>query len=75
MAAHTKGIVMIVQTSAGKFYKVSEITELKGLDHCWEGIPVKKSKGQWVLTAAATRKAQGFAGELVRKAGCTVVEA
>jgi len=66
---------MIVQTSAGQFYLVSEVTSVEGLDHCWEGIPVKKSKGSWVLTAAAARKAQGFAGELVRKAGCRVVEA
>lgn len=66
---------MIIETSTNRFYRVSEITDIEGLTHCWEGVPVKKSRGQWVLTAAAARKAEGFAGELVRKAGCRIVDA
>ena len=63
---------MIIETSANQFYRVTDAGP--GLDHCWMGVPVKLAKGEWVLTAKAAKKPQGKSGELVRKAGCRVVQ-
>lgn len=65
---------MIVETSDNRFYRVTETGD-PNLAHVWYGIPVRKVKGEWVLTAAATRKPQGKAAILVRKAATRVVEA
>jgi hypothetical protein len=68
---------MIVETSANKFYRVCE-TGNPDLAHCWFGASVKKVRGQWELkterkTAGGRRVNRAFP-ELVRKAGCRVVE-
>ena len=66
---------MIVETSDSRFYRVHDTAE-EALAHVWYGLPVKKVKGEFVHTAAATKmlaKCRPF--ELVRKIGCRVVEA
>ena len=57
---------MIIETSANQFYRVEE-TGTPELSHVWCGVPVKKSRGVWVVKANARE-------QLVRKAGCRVVE-
>jgi hypothetical protein len=58
---------MIVETSANYFYRVWE-TNHPELQHLWYGQAVKRRNGHW--TNKATKHV-----ELVRKAGCRVVEA
>jgi len=57
---------MIIETTDNRFYRVRE-TGQDGLDHVWFGLPVKRSKGQWVEKAKART-------ELVRKEASRVVE-
>lgn len=65
---------MIIETSANKFYQVTETNKL-GLDHCWYGYSVKQVRGEFVLTAAGKRASSLNRPELVRKAATRVVEA
>jgi len=62
---------MIIETSCNHFYRVTE-TGCEALDHVWYGVPVKRAKGDWVITAKARRTGKM---ELVRKAATRVVEA
>lgn len=66
---------MIVETSANKFYRVVEISQA-GLEHCWFGIPVKwqVAPQEYVMTRAGMKLYANGRPELVRKAGCRVVE-
>jgi hypothetical protein len=57
---------MIIETSANKFYLVTE-TGCENLSHCWDGVAVKKLRGVWIGKKNAYK-------ELIRKAGCRVVE-
>lgn len=57
---------MIIETTANQFYRVTETGE-PNLAHVWNGVQVKRSKGAWVDKAKARI-------ELVRKAGCKIVE-
>ena len=70
---------MIIETSCNRFYRVWDITvwgrQDESMAHVWYGVPVRKSKGEWILTAAACKKPQGKSVELVRKAATRVVEA
>lgn len=61
---------MIIETSANKFYSVTETNE-PGLSHVWYGLPVKRVRNLWVLKSSARREAP----EIVRKAATRVVEA
>jgi hypothetical protein len=63
---------MIIETSDNRFYRVVE-TSQPGLEHCWFGIPVKRVRGEFVMTAAATRAYRNGRPELVRKAATKVV--
>lgn len=62
---------MIIETSCNRLYSVVE-TGCEALDHVWYGMPVKKQKGAYVLTAAARRTGKM---QLVRKEASRVVEA
>lgn len=66
---------MIIETSANQFYSVRESVDAS-LSHVWIGFPVKRVKGgDFVFTAKALRLAERGAFDLVRKAGCRIVEA
>jgi hypothetical protein len=54
----------VVETSSNQFFRV---TDLAGIDHAWQGIEVKKVRGEWVPKAKARPV-------LVRKAATRVVE-
>lgn len=64
---------MIIQTTAGKFYQVSE-TGSADLAHCWNGYAVKKIRGRFELTTAGLKAYAAACPELVRIAGCKIVE-
>lgn len=55
----------IIETSSNQFFRVSPAGP--GLDHVWNGIEVKKVRGEWVAKAKARQM-------LVRKAATRVVE-
>jgi hypothetical protein len=56
----------IIETSANRFYAVTEYDDA-ALSHVWSGIAVKKVRGSWQAKANARV-------EMVRKAGCRVVD-
>ena len=58
---------MIIQTSAGQTFRVTETGDAN-LAHVWYGVAVKKVRGDWV------DKANNFP-HLVRKEASRVVEA
>jgi hypothetical protein len=62
---------MIIETSCNHFYSVTE-TGNGHLAHVWYGVPVKKQKGEWVVTAKGRKTGKI---ELVRKEASRVVEA
>lgn len=62
---------MIIETSCNQFYRVTE-TGCDALNHVWYGVPVKKQKGEWVVTAKGRKTSKM---ELVRKEATRVVEA
>lgn len=68
---------MIIETSDNRFYRVWE-TGKADLAHVWEGVRVKKVKGEWIAQTA--RKTAGGRTvnrsfpELVRKAATKIVE-
>ncbi len=57
---------MIIETSANKFYRVTE-TGNPDLAHVWYGVPVKKVAGVWISNATSKT-------ELVRKAATRIVK-
>lgn len=57
--------MQIVETSSNQFFSVKPAGP--GLDHVWEGVEVKRVKGEWVPKA----KARPI---LVRKAASRLVE-
>jgi hypothetical protein len=61
---------MIIETSANKFYSVTETSE-PDLSHVWYGLPVKRVSNLWVLKSSARREHP----EIVRKAATRIVEA
>jgi hypothetical protein len=56
---------MIIETSANQLYFVVEPAD-EHLAHCWNGLPVKRAKGGFVVKKNAKPA-------LVRKAGCRTV--
>jgi hypothetical protein len=58
---------MIIKTSAGQLYRVVPCDDPR-LSHVWNGTAVKKSNGAYVDKKNARP-------ELVRRAGCVVVQA
>jgi hypothetical protein len=58
-------LAQIIETSDNRFFRV---TDAAGLDHVWNGIEVKRSKGAWVPKAKARE-------QIVRKAASRIVEA
>jgi hypothetical protein len=67
---------MIIETSDNRFYTVWP-TMVPGMDHVWNGYPVKPDRkaNKWVLTAAGRRAHDANRPQLVRKAAARVVEA
>lgn len=65
---------MIIETSDNRFYDVWEIGAA-GLEHCWYGYSVKKTRDGFKPTAAAIRARAAARPELVRKAASRVVHA
>lgn len=59
-------VPMIVETSANQFYSVSDANDAN-LAHVWYGQRVKRSGGAFVPVAKLRT-------ELVRKAGCRIVQ-
>lgn len=64
---------MIIETTANQLYTVAD-TDKVGLEHCWYGISVKRVRGEYVPTAAGRRAQYRNSPELVRKAGCRIIE-
>jgi hypothetical protein len=58
---------MIIETSCGRFYRVTSHIDAD-LAHLYAGVAVKKVKGQWINRAKARP-------EMIRKAATKVVEA
>lgn len=58
---------MIVETSSNQLYLVIETND-PNLAHVWHGVRMKRSKGGAFVQAKDARR------ELVRKAGCRVVQ-
>lgn len=58
---------MIIETSANQFYRVTE-TGCAELSHVWNGVQVKKVRGEWIAKKSARP-------ELVRKAATKIIEA
>jgi hypothetical protein len=64
---------MIIETSCNRFYRVVE-TGNPNLAHVWFGVQVKRSKGEWIMTAASVKQYKNGRPELVRKAATRVVQ-
>ena len=64
---------MIIETSCNRFYDVWEIGAA-GLEHCWYGYRLKKTRDGFNLTAAAAKARAAARPELVRKAATRIVE-
>lgn len=65
---------MIIETSANELYTVAD-TDKPGLEHCWYGFPVKKVRGEYVVTARGENMQRRHSPDLVRKVACRIVEA
>ena len=64
---------MIIETSDNRFYAVAE-TGNPALAHLWYGIPVKRSRGEYVPTVRGENLQRRNSPELVRKAATRIVE-
>jgi len=64
---------MIIETASGQLYTVAETDKL-GLEHCWYGFPVRKVRGEYVVTIRGEGMQYRNSPELIRKLGCRVVE-
>jgi hypothetical protein len=65
---------MIIETATGRLYTVVP-TDKEGLEHCWYGFPVRKVRGEYVVTPRGEGMQYRNSPELVRRAGCRTVEA
>lgn len=69
---------MIIETSDNRFYRVWP-HDNADLEHCWNGVRVKKVRGQWEVApqrkTAGGRTVNRSFPELVRKAATRVVGA
>lgn len=66
MIGQQQEIPMIIETSSNRFYRVTE-TGHPNLEHVWNGVEVKRVRGEWVDKKNART-------ELVRKAATSVVQ-
>jgi hypothetical protein len=64
---------MIIETSDNRFYIVTE-TGNPDLAHVWHGFPVKRVRGEYVVTERGKSLQYRDSPELVRKAATRIVE-